>query len=96
MTTLTLRQVEGFKPEGSFFPYLRGCDPYNRTVFLDRGTEYGLRSWDQIKDHYGIEIVLTPEELEMVERGRWSLKVKEAAEVLKFTIDKWLQQENRR
>lgn len=77
-------------------PFIASVDPYERVAIVDWGMSVGMRSWEQIKDEFGYEIVITPEEAEMIERGRHALKVKEAAEALKFAIDKWLMQEKRR
>jgi hypothetical protein len=93
---ITLREAQDFRLKGGMWPYLRNPNPYEQTVIIDRGTEYGIVTWDHVKSNYDVEIYLTPEETEMVERGRTAKKVIEAAELLKFAIDKWLLQEKAR
>lgn len=96
MQRITLREAQDFKLKGGMWPYLRSPNPYEQTVVIDRGTEWGITTWEHVKASYEVEIVLTPEEVEMVERGRTAKKVIDAAELLKIAIDKWLLQEKAR
>lgn len=96
MNQITLNQASHFKLAGGMFPYLRSPDPYERTVVIDKGTEWCPVTWEWVKDRHDIEIVLSPEEVEMVERGRATKKIVDAAELLKVAIDRWLLQEKTR
>jgi len=110
LTTLTVASARGFRlndPDGGYCD-IRNVDPYNRIVLWDGLSYYGtgkdrysdpvagMMTWDEIKAKYGVEIVPTPEEAAMIERGRLGHLVLKKAKELTEAVDAWLANENRR
>lgn len=112
MITLSLGQAAGYKlekPDGGY-KYITRADPYEKMLCWDGlvilyyvdGARWksdpccGFMSWEEMKRDYQVEIVLTPEEEEMVERGRLSGQVMVKAKELTEAIDKWLMNEKAR
>lgn len=94
---ISLTLAQGFSlTSNPLFPRITQVDPYERTAVVDVGMSVCLLTWEQIKDQWGFEITMTPEEVEMVERGRLANRVAEDAKALKGSIDAWLLKEKAR
>ncbi len=96
MIRIPLGQVDGHKLTTGLFPYLGKADPYAQSVIVHYGTYTGIHTWESLKIEYGVEIYMTPEEAEMVERGRFTRRVLEDAKRLAASIDDWLWKEKSR
>lgn len=112
MITLNLGNAVGHmlkKADGSW-RRITAVDPYDKGIGWSGFTvlyntlgqktggdpQGGWMSWDAIKQHYDVEIVPTPEEAAMIERGRLSHQVAERATALAESIDAWLKNESSR
>lgn len=111
MEVLSLAQAVGHtlkSPNGSR-KTISSLNPYSKMLTWDgysvfQNTEgetiggdpcFGFLAWEDTKA-FGVEIVPTPEELVMIERGRLSLKVEEKARELRAAIEGWLFNEKAR
>lgn len=110
MTILTMASVRGFRLNDQDGGYrdIENVDPYNQVV-LWKGIQYymsgsekrpdlcaGVLTWDEVKAKYGVEIVPTPEEAAMIERGRLGHLVLQKAKDFTEAVDQWLLNEKAR
>lgn len=112
MSTLNIGNAVGHtlkKADGSY-RRITAVDPYEKSVIWDGYTvlyntlgqagggdpQAGWMSWEAIKQNYDVEIVPTPEEAVMIERGRLCHQVEERAKALAESIDSWLRNEKAR
>lgn len=94
MKQVKLSEALGYRINA--WSFISSVNPYTKMVSVDSGTGASLVAWDHLKESFGIEIVPTPEELVMVERGRLSLQVEEKARDLRSVIENWLFSEKAR
>lgn len=111
MITLNMGNARGYtlnKPDGSY-RRITQVDPYERMLIWD-GLSYiyngvgdkrsdpcvGFMSWDDMKRDYGVEIVPTPEEAVMIERGRLGVQVQIKAKEFVEAVNNWLSNEKSR
>jgi len=76
-------------------PYAR-CLIWEGVTIPSHGPVAGRLGWDELKAKHDLEIVPTPEEAAMVERGRLTHQVAAQARTLAESIDAWLSNEKRR
>lgn len=95
MKQITLAQARNYNLGG--LRSIGSPNPYDKTIAIQDGTSISpFASWDSLKERYGLEIVLTKEEEEMVERGRLVWTVQAKAKELGAAIDAWLLNEKAR